>query len=560
MADAAMIDETVEERPTQAAERAARAIEVEVVDEDAGEFFAPVSADLVDSLIGQYDSMRRKLEKLAALATGEEFAGALHFFLEGNSDREDRRHSRIGEERLFQLEGAVKELNSNYWSRALDLTDVYESMPQARRNEWNKSISEKSTPDFTEETVRSTLRDLLASRAKFFSERVDGVFRGLSRDHVTNRPEGFSKRMILTRVLSYDRVHNHEAGLINDLRCVIAKFMGRDQPRHITTDVLLRSIAKNTGQWHVADGGALKVRIYKNGNGHLEVHPDMAWRLNQVLAQLYPMAIPSVFRERPKKRVKEFAMLQRPLPYAVLEILAEPAYGHRRGKVYELARSAKTKGKAYEQACEVLELLGGVRTRELEFTFDYVVDDVLNELQISGCVPDQKAHQFYPTRQYLAEIATDWADIGDDDVVLEPSAGRGDLAAYLPIERTTCVEIAPLQCRILEARGFKTVQADFLAWAEAQAAAGTKFARIVMNPPFADGRAKLHVEAAATLLAVGGILVAILPGSMKRKDLLPGFDHEWSRSHEGEFAGTSVSVVMLKATRLKYSCRQSSSI
>ena len=39
--------------------------------EDAGEFFAPASTDLIDGLVGQYRSMRVKIEQIAAMVTGE---------------------------------------------------------------------------------------------------------------------------------------------------------------------------------------------------------------------------------------------------------------------------------------------------------------------------------------------------------------------------------------------------------------------------------------------------------------------------------------------------------
>lgn len=539
---------------------------MEVVD-DTTEFFAPVSADVVDGLIGQYDNMRRKLEAMAELATGEQYRGALQYFIEGNAS--ENRHDRAPSvERLFELEGAIAALNAQYWGRALELTDVYECMPQKRRNEWNAQLrnprgvrtrglrgepdywTQEPLPAFEEATVRQTLTGLLAARTQFFAERVDGVFRGLSGEHVTNRPEGFGKRMIISYVLSFGSVSHDRAGLINDLRCVIAKFMGRDEPRHQSMQPLLARMNQSTGEWHTVDGGAMRIRAYKKGTAHLEVHPDMAWRLNQVLAHLYPLAIPAEFRARPKNRIKEFTLMQRPLPFAVLEVLGMVAYGHRPGKVYCLSHDARKKGRAYDEACHVLELLGGVATGAGEFSFDYVPDPVIDQVMLTGCVPDQKSHQFYPTRDYLGELATELAEIGPEDTVLEPEAGRGDLAKRLPLDQTTCVEISSLHCEILRACGFTTIQADFLEYAVKARAAGIRYSRVVMNPPFSDGRAQLHVEHASQLLGADGILVAILPAGMRGKNFLLGFEHEWSRLHDNEFAGTTVSVVLLKARRV----------
>src|SRR3546814_8229511 len=97
-----------------------------------------------------------------------------------------------------------------------------------RRQEWYEQIREKQAPEFEEQTVRSTLMDLLASRTKFFAERVDGIFQSLSREHVTNCPEGFGKRMILFYVITSYNTNSHDRiGYINDLRAVIAKQIGR---------------------------------------------------------------------------------------------------------------------------------------------------------------------------------------------------------------------------------------------------------------------------------------------------------------------------------------------
>lgn len=72
-----------------------------------------------------------------------------------------------------------------------------------------------------------------------------------------------------------------------------------------------------------------------------------------------------------------------------------------------------------------------------------------------------------------------------------------------------------------------------------------------MNPPFSQGRWQAHLEAAASLLAKDGRLVAILPASAKGKTLVPGFSHQYSETYANEFAGTSISVVIATLERKK---------
>lgn len=523
-------------------------------------FFAPAASDLLDGLIGEYGMRRRQCEQVAAIAAGD-LGNALHYFLCGNQDERAGRFGTLAVERLFKLDGAVAALNAAYWSKALALTDVLDCMPQKRRDEWNTSIRECTTPDFTEEAVRPTIEGLLAAREKFFAERVDGIFRGLSGEHVTNAPEAFGKRMIIARVLSsYGNSEHSTCGLINDLRCVIAKFMGRDEPKYWASGTLVNLLKGRWGEWVPVDGGALRIRLYMKGTAHLEVHPDMAWRLNCVLARLYPMAIPAQFRERPKRKAKAHELMKRPLPFAVLEVLAslEPARRRvpndwqTRSELVPNALSLRCGDRdkqALHEAESIIQAIGGVKVPQGWYQFDYRPTDVVREIVVSGCIPDQVSHQFYPTPRKLALLAVELAEIGEADLVLEPSAGHGDLADVLPKERTTCVEVSGLRCDILRARGFNATQADFIAWAEAEDAKSTRFDRVVMNPPFADGRARSHLEHAASLVSPGGRLVAILPEGMRGNDCLPGFEHSWSKPYPGEFAGTSVAVVFLVADR-----------
>ena len=113
-----------------------------------------------------------------------------------------------------------------------------------------------------------------------------------------------------------------------------------------------------------------------------------------------------------------------------------------------------------------------------------------------------------------------------------------------------CVEVSSLHHNILTAIGFNTVQADFLAWAGSNE--HQMFDRVVMNPPFSEGRWTAHVKAAAEMVKPGGRLVSILPASAKSSGLLADWDVQWHGPFDNEFAGTGVSVVILVAQKIGF--------
>ena len=507
------------------------------------EFFAPTPYDLIDNLFGQYNVMRERVERLSLLMDAEN-CGALSYFQRGNASNDSRFPDAA---RLFELPKAVKALDSDFWQRTLSLTDVYNAMPQARRDEWNKSIRELTTPEYTEDNVRATMETLLSLRSKFLAERVDGIFRGLSGEHVTNSPMAFGKRMIMSYVFSeYGGAGTSKAGLINDLRAIIAKFMGRDEPRWNASKSMLDACRTDHGVWHSLDGGALRIRAYLKGTAHLEVHPDMAWRLNAILHTLYPRAIPANYRVKPAKKAKEFQMMGRPLPFAVLAILDEMRI---KGNVATYGYHTDDRV-ASKEALRILESIGGVAEGPT-VTFDYDPREVLREIRLSGCVPDRVSHQFYPTPERVARAALEMACIEPHHGCLEPSAGMGGLAGLMPKENTRCVEISTLHCKVLEAKGYLVNCGDFLAlsseWPWLPPGAG--YDRILMNPPYSEGRWIAHLQAASGLLAKGGMVVCILPASARGKDLISGLDYEWSPVFENEFAGTSIDVAIYKGVR-----------
>ncbi|WP_137887648.1 DUF4942 domain-containing protein [Pseudomonas sp. 2FE] len=554
------------------------------------QFYAPVQFDTLTLLASDFERTKARLIEVHGIITQEKVSGVLGYFFAGNSTDKYGHSSSLRHDasftETFLLEGALNELTASFWQRALSQTDLMEFMPQNRRSQWNETLNawrkhgykrgenpEMDLPAFTLDTLRATVQGLLARRAEFLAERVDGIFQALSRTHVSNAPEGFQKRMILSHVYSDwgSACHGRE-GYIHDLRLVVAKFMGRDEPCRATTAKLLAVARANRGEWIEADGGSIRIRAYKVGTAHLEVHPEMAWRLNSILAYLHPAAIPESFRKRPARaKAAGFtskALFDKPLSNAIAAILCdmetyttlEKTGNFRRefdrkevkNSLSISYRSGETSKHLLAEVGEIMEALGGVLTtcskhgRLTYWQFDYYPNELVKEVAIQGFIPDQKSHQFYPTPTAVGQRLVDWLDIQQADTCCEPQAGQGGIADLLPKDRTLCVEISPLHCKILREKGHTVHEGDFLAWNP-----GICFSVIAMNPPFSEGRWQEHLRYSSAFVEVGGRIGAVLPMSARSQavDLLPGFDLEFSEPIENAFSGTTISVLLLKATK-----------
>lgn len=442
----------------------------------------------------------------------------------------------------INVEDAIKALHAQYWNKLIRLTDVYECMSQKQKSEWNQAIRELKTPEFAEKSVFATLTTLLDTRGQMLAEKVEGTFRGLSGHHVTNRPEGFSKRMIISHVYHFGYPHTHTAGLIHDLRSVIAKFMGRGQPCDSATQKLLSLALEESGCQQIWDGGALKVRAYKIGTVHLEVHPEMARRLNLLLHSLYPDAIPAPHRKQ-YRPTQTHPLNNDTLPFSVLNALERMYVSPSNTASIECLALGKETRNTIESIFRLLD--GKISLSGKQVEFPYNPERVIKEIIKTGTVPDYRSHQFYPTpREIVDRIFQHVTDRGGE--WLEPQAGTGRLADRMPTGRTTCIEVSPLFCRVLFAKGHNTVECDFLDYAEHESG---RYSNIVMNPPFSEGRWKRHLHAASRLLSHDGEILAILPGSVRNTNPLPGFHIEWIESYDKAFESTGARVELVKFTR-----------
>lgn len=532
------------------------------------EFFAPANTNLLDHIVAEYRTKRKMIEEFYSEYEKGEIKKALSYFCQKRSDKYPS----------FELQSAICALNAEYWKRALSLTDVEQYMPQARRTTWHEQLSawredryeygknpEIDLPDFTEENAREALLTWLSERPKYLAERVEGVFKALSREHVTNCPQGFSKRMILNNVVdSWGTIDWERAGYIDDLRMVISKFMDRGEYPQCSSRTDLKAAQRENGSWFTFDGGAIRIRVYNGvGTAHIEVHPDIAWRLNEILAYLYPSAIPESFRRKPvkQKKIKDFELFDDVLPFSVCRVLScaeeatklsdHPGYDNRMVRIHNGIKLLTCSDKATQKAVDsVLISLGGVKTdvnKWKYWQFDYDALNVVLAVAASGRIPNQQSHQFYPTPSDVGAMAIEYANDGYSGGLWgEFSAGTGAIAMMMPTDKTTCVEISDIHCKALETQGYAEVFcADFIKWNTDK-----KFARVVINPPYSEGRWKAHTEKAANHIADAGKLVAVLPSSAKDKFEITGFECRYSDILKNRFSGTGIDVVILIADKL----------
>lgn len=463
---------------------------------------------------------------------------------------------------------------AEYWRKVTEMTGALLIMPAERRDQWRSQFTlgvqtavkkDRSgfdrkvdefvgVPEFTADTVIPTMITLLNDRHKYLAERVYGLFKALSPTHKTNKTYGFSEKLIISYCVTdfwnqSISLNYHKSDIIDDLRVMLHFFAHKE---FITLNRCAEMLSAayrahncETGQWMNVDGNLMRVKIFKNGNVHFEIHPDVAWKLNEVLAHSMPAAIPAPFRTAPKAKVqKEFGYIQRTVSSNIRNALRDRRYDKSR-EIWYFSDSLLQKAQT-EELARTLSFVGGVNERG-HWRFPYSPENTLDYIVATGLIPEVKSHQFYPTPTVVAEYVAQILDCKPTDQVLEPSAGRGDLIAYLnvPQENVTCVEIAPLFCDILGAKGYNVYNKDFLNWSQ-EFVSATDYDKIAINPPYSEGRAKEHTLTALNHLAEDGIMAAVLPSGYRPEEWIgEGFVCAKSgREFSGEFEDTGITVAV----------------
>lgn len=100
---------------------------------------------------------------------------------------------------------------------------------------------------------------------------------------------------------------------------------------------------------------------------------------------------------------------------------------------------------------------------------------------------DKQEFELFETPKALACIMVSLAAVQLYETVLEPSAGRGAIAQYIPMHHIDVIELEPTNRAFLKSEGYNVVGEDFLFFNE-------RYDVIIANPPFENQQDIDHIN------------------------------------------------------------------
>lgn len=214
--------------------------------------------------------------------------------------------------------------------------------------------------------------------------------------------------------------------------------------------------------------------------------------------------------------------------------------------------------KSYAEAKKWIEEAGGswVGGKTQGFTFPFNPERVFSILNAGKRCNLQQEFQFFETPDHVADWLVMLAGgISENDIVLEPSAGRGALIRAVhrscPGIIVDCYELMPENRELLnQVDNINLRGSDFVS------ECGEMYTKIIANPPFTGNQDIEHVKAMYWHLSVGGVLAAItsphwkLGSEKKCVEFRQWLDDVRGKTYEidaGEFkeSGTTISTMAI---------------
>lgn len=165
--------------------------------------------------------------------------------------------------------------------------------------------------------------------------------------------------------------------------------------------------------------------------------------------------------------------------------------------------------KVYQELAKSLELIGGKWNRK-EKGFLFVEDptELLSQISSGEKRNLKKEYQFFATPDNLADELVELANIKENDLILEPSAGQGAIIEAVlrknPQANIFAFELMDINSIVLTRKGFNHELTDFL-----KVPGKPTYDKIIANPPFSKNSDIEHIIHMYQMLKSGGRLVSV---------------------------------------------------
>lgn len=191
-------------------------------------------------------------------------------------------------------------------------------------------------PAFTLQNIRETFGDYLLDPRGNILRGLAEVFCGLdpfykSHDKVKIGVDGLPKRIILTSIGEYG--YGWGVDRLKDVLNALAQY----QRKSLITHGDIQEILKD--EYGLLLSRGVRLRRFKNGNGHLFFEPDTLWDINRALAEYYGEVLADAAEEKPAQRQQSTEVSKDlqyyPTPVEVVERVLERLYMKKGERVLE---------------------------------------------------------------------------------------------------------------------------------------------------------------------------------------------------------------------------------
>jgi len=147
------------------------------------------------------------------------------------------------------------------------------------------------------------------------------------------------------------------------------------------------------------------------------------------------------------------------------------------------------------------------------------IQEVVEEWEVETLKETIKKFQYYPTPKEVAKYLVELANIKENDIVLEPSAGQGNISDEIIKNKKTLVELKKENYNILKEKEYynddcRVINRDFL---ECYIKDLWKFDKIIANPPFSKSQDVKHILHMYDLLKKWWRIVSIASSSIQTR-------------------------------------------